>query len=297
MAPSALPHRVSDARGNRNELIEHAVRSIGRSAPRRAVFEAVYFHKSRVKSADHIAKMTRLPRMRVLQEANALAHQQLIGKVVRKGELIAYEQDPFYQANKREILRQLDDKARRDAFPTKRNPRTSVTVQVSRQTRTATAHFVTIDEIASFAKVNGMKAIVGAKVVSEAEFKKGLQRIIGEQGSFTDWGGEQNDLFTTWVRLGTKRRRTAFALKGPGAKGKMTLRHLGKNADQIQRLFKSPAEVFFVQYHGEIDQMVVGEMETHARDLARKEERSIWFGIIDGQDSRRLIAAYTTAFR
>ncbi|MGH8718784.1 MAG: hypothetical protein ACREV0_07560 [Burkholderiales bacterium] len=294
---SVLPQRVSDARGNRNELVEHAVRTIGRSAPRRAVFEAVYFHKSRIKSADEIAKMIGLPRMRVLQEANALAHQQLIGKVIRKGELIAYEQDPIYQANKREILRQLDDKVRRDAFPTKRNPRTNVTVDISSRARGAVARFVTIDEIASFAKVKHIAAIVAPKVVSEAQFKKGLQKIISEQGRFTDWGGEQNDLFTTWLKMGPKRRRAAFVLKGPGAKGKMTLRQLGKNADQIQRLFKSPAEVFFVQYHGEIDQMVVTEMETYARDLARKEEKSIWFGIIDGQDSRRLIAAYPAAFQ
>ncbi len=294
---SVLPQRVSDARGNRNELVEHAVRTIGRSAPRRAVFEAVYFHKSRIKSADEIAKMIGLPRMRVLQEANALAHQQLIGKVIRKGELIAYEQDPIYQANKREILRQLDDKVRRDAFPTKRNPRTNVTVDISSRARGAVARFVTIDEIASFAKVKHIAAIVAPKVVSEAQFKKGLQKIISEQGRFTDWGGEQNDLFTTWLKMGPKRRRAAFVLKGPGAKGKMTLRQLGKNADQILRLFKCPAEVFFVQYHGEIDQMVVTEMETYARDLARKEEKSIWCGIIDGQDSRRLIAAYPAAFQ
>lgn len=159
------------------------------------------------------------------------------------------------------------------------------------------ARFITVNDIASFANVKEIDAVTKSTSISEAQFKNGLQRILGEQGTFKDWGGEQNDLFTTWVKLSGKRRRAAFALKGPGVKGKMTLRHFGKQADQIQRLFKSPADVFFVQYHGEIDQMVIAEMETHARDLAYKTERPIWFAAINGQDSRRLIAAYPWAFR
>src|SRR5260370_24749547 len=122
MANLSLPHRVSDSRANRNELIEHAVSTIGRSKARRAVFEAIYYHKSRIKSADQIVSMTRLPRIPVLQEANHLATQHIIGKVQRKCELIAHEQDEFYQANKHEILRQVDDRGRCEACPTTRTP-------------------------------------------------------------------------------------------------------------------------------------------------------------------------------
>jgi hypothetical protein len=296
VTPSALPQRVSDARANRNELIEHAVSKIGRSKHRRAVFEAIYYHKSRVKSADQVAEMTELPRNRVLQEANALAKQQIIGRVKRKGELIAYEQEEFYQANKLEILRQLDDRRRRERFPTKRTPRSEVTVSLRKSLPAGKVRFLTIDEIDSFKEARRVKANPTIRAPSESAFKRGLQRIIGEEGKFSDWGGEQNDLFTTWLSVGGKRRRAALALKGPATKGRLTLRQMGKNADQIQRLFKSAADVFLVQYHGEIDQMIVAEMETHARDLAHKTERRILFGVIDGQDSRRLIAAYPDAF-
>ena len=40
---------------------------------------------------------------------------------------------------------------------------------------------------------------------------------------------------------------------------------MGKNVDQIQRLFGSPADVFFVQYEGEIAESVVGLMEQLAK--------------------------------
>jgi len=293
---NALPIRVSDARSNANEQIDHAVSTLGRSKHRRQVFEAVYYHKSRVKSADQIVTMTGLPRIRVLQEANFLAAKQIIGKVQEKGQLIAYEQDSFYQANKREILRLLDDQKKRDSYPTKRKPLSTINVNLRKAAREPKAHFVTIDEVSSFAGVRNIVPTTRSRKLSEAEFKRGLQNIIGEKGTFTDWGGEQNDLFTTWIRIAGRRRRAAFALKGPGAKGKMTLRHLGKNADQIPRLFRSPADVFFVQYHDEIDQMVIAEMQVHARELARNEARPVWFGVIDGQDSKRLIAAYPNAF-
>jgi len=256
----------------------------------------VYYHKSRVKSADQIVAMTGLPRMRVLQEANALAAKQIIGKVQEKGQLIAYEQDSFYQANKREILKLLDDRKQREVYPTKRRPSSTVNLNFRAKARQARARFVTIDDVASFANVRDIAPTSSAPKLSEAAFKRGLQNIIGEKGTFKDWGGEQNDLFTTWVRIAGRRRRAAFALKGPGAKGKMTLRHLGKNADQVPRLFRSPADVFFVQHHDEIDQMVIAEMQVHARELARNETRTVWFGVIDGQDSRRLIAAYPNAF-
>jgi hypothetical protein len=297
MVVLGLPHRVSDARANRNELIEHAVKTIGRSPHRRAVFEAVYYHKSRVKSCDQIVAMTGLPRIRVLQEANVLATQHIIGKIAQKGESLAYEQDEFYQANKSEILKQLQDPKRRDSFPTKRTPRSEVRVSVRSSPKKSRARFITLDDIDSFAKTRSVTPNPRLAAISESAFKKGLQIVIGEGGKFTDWGGEQNDLFSTWIRIGGKRRRAAFALKGPGAKGRMTLKHFGKHADQIQRLFKSPADVFFVQYHDEIDQMVIEEMEIHARDLSRRKDQSVWFGVIDGQDSRRIIAAYPSAFR
>jgi hypothetical protein len=292
---TGLPHRVSDSRANRNEVIFAAVEVIGRSKTRRAVFEAVYFHKRRVKDVDQIVSMTRLSRMQVLQAANTLAQHQLIGKTRIKGRPLAYQQEDFYQANKKEILRQLDSRARHLAFPTKRNPRMTVTVRTKRASQPS-ARFITIDDIDSFSKVKKIKSDTGGQVLSEEQFKRGLLCLLSDEGVFKDWGGEQNDVFSTLLRIRGKRKRAAFALKGPGAPGKMMLRHLGKNADQIPRLFKSPAEVFIVQHHEQIDQSVIDEMETHATVVARKTGRTILFGVIDGKDSRRLISAYPAEF-
>ena len=100
-----------------------------------------------------------------------------------------------------------------------------------------------------------------------------------------DWGGENNDVFTTALRIGGKRRRAAFALKGPAKTGPLVPGKMGKNGDQIQRLFNSPAEVFFVQYEGEIKESVVEQMERLA--LARSFLASeVLYGVIDEADTR-----------
>ena len=62
---------------------------------------------------------------------------------------------------------------------------------------------------------------------------------------------------------------------------------MGKNGDQIQRLFDSPADVFFVQYEGEIKESIIKQMEAFARiKLVLSSE--ILYGTIDEADTRRL---------
>ena len=60
-------------------------------------------------------------------------------------------------------------------------------------------------------------------------------------------------------------RREDVALKGPAKKGALVPGMMGKNGDQIQRLFNSSADVFFVQYEGEIAESVVEQMEKLAK--------------------------------
>jgi hypothetical protein len=110
------------------------------------------------------------------------------------------------------------------------------------------------------------------------------------------WGGEQNDVFTTQLVIGGKRRRAAFAFKGPAYKGMLRPKHMGKNGDQIQRLFKSPADVFIVQHHTQIHESILDQMVTSARLLAGDSNADVFYGTIEGKDSNRLIAAYPKAF-
>lgn len=71
---------------------------------------------------------------------------------------------------------------------------------------------------------------------------------------------------------------------------------MGKNGDQIQRLMKCPADVFIVQYWAEIDDAVLDQLEKLAQLKSYLEGRKIFYGVIDGVDSTRLIQAYARAF-
>jgi hypothetical protein len=132
--------------------------------------------------------------------------------------------------------------------------------------------------------------------LSEGKIKKGIASILGETGRFKDWGGERNDLSTTRLLLEGKRRQAVFALKGPATKGPLTPGKMGKNGDQIQRLVFSPGEVLIIQYHSQVGDYVREQLEKLAQGRSTLEQRRLWYGIIDGQDTRRLIAAYPLAF-
>jgi hypothetical protein len=154
---------------------------------------------------------------------------------------------------------------------------------------------ITADDFDQFAKMKKVKS-APPQTVSERAFKDGIQALIGETGKFQDWGGEPNDLFTSKARIQGSRRSIAFAFKGPGTSGRLTPAKLGKNGDQIQRLFLSPAEIFVVQYHGQIDQSVLTQMQAFATAKSFGERRPIFYGVIDGDDTNRLLAAYPKQF-
>jgi hypothetical protein len=157
------------------------------------------------------------------------------------------------------------------------------------------AVMITCDDFDDFAAVRKIRS-APHRAISEEAFQSGIQKLIGEKGKFVDWGGERNDLMTTKVRLKGKRVAAAFAFKGPGKKGILTPQKFGKNGDQIQRLFTSPADIFIVQYHDQIAETVLEQMLIFAQFKSFTEGRRIWFGQIDGDDSDRLIEAHKAAF-
>ena len=111
-----------------------------------------------------------------------------------------------------------------------------------------------------------------------------------------DWGGEKNDLFTTRLVIDGKRLSTAMAFKGRGTTGKLTPGKLGKNGDQIQRLFQSSANVFLVQYYGQIDESVLDQMTELAKAKSGSTGQKILFGVIDKADTTRIMNAYPKVF-
>jgi hypothetical protein len=296
-----MPTSVSDVRSNPNDQIAHAAAVIGRSNARRLVFDAVCTGKKPVKTVEEVARLKGLSRKQVLNAGKHLADNQLFFGQTKKDGDTAYEKDSFFAKNKRRILTLAGDPQKLAKLPTKTNPggrSGPVTIRVKVPRAQLDVRHITIDDIGSLARVRGVRrAKVSPVKIAEADFKAGFQEIVGESGKFQDWGGERNDLWTTQLKLKSKRLRAAIAFKGPGQRGVLTPRKLGKNGDQIQRLFMSDADVFLVQYWNQVDQTVYEQMKVFAiAKSVTSGGQTVWWGVIDGTDSARLIAAYPNVF-
>ena len=150
-----------------------------------------------------------------------------------------------------------------------------------------------IDDVTNFSKVKDFKKGKGEYLnILEKDVKNLIKKIIGEHREQKDWGGEQSDLFTTNLIINKKRLISAICLKGRGKKGVLEISDCGKNGDQIIRLFKEPANLFIFQYVGEISHQVYDFMETCAYKKSEGGIKEIYYCLINGSDTKRLIDAY-----
>ena len=243
-------------------------------------------------------RATRLGRVPVLQAGGFLAGHGIVNQV-RHNQETGYRKDPWITANKGKILRRIG-RVPRGAVQSSRS-----TLAVGRakpegrknKASVPKAIEITVDDIDNFRRVRrSNKAPTRQRPPLEQWLKSGFQRMIGEPGKYADWGGEKNDLYTTRLEIRGRRYRAAFAFKGRGKKGVLTPAQLGKNGDQIQRLFESPGQVFLVQYWGRFHQAVPEQMRVWAQKRARDEGVPIYYCTIDGTDTARLICAYPRAF-
>jgi hypothetical protein len=153
---------------------------------------------------------------------------------------------------------------------------------------------VHIDSIDNFSLVRGIEApqrkkdLERLRDIPEEKIKTAFADIIGERTIPKDWGGEKSDLFSSWIKLDGKRISTAFAFKGPAKYHPMTVADLGKNGDQIARLFEEPADLLILQHCHEITPQVRGMMRAYAQQLGRPR----LFCLINGYDTLRLLQAY-----
>jgi hypothetical protein len=221
------------------EMIVHWAKCLGRSLPRRKVFDQINAGKRAVWSAQEIATRTKLPLKTVLEEGKRLALGELI--LQEDGYPIHYRKRPVVQSNKKRIKKAALSEKERAKITTVRNPNLKVSISAARG-RVAKARFVAPDKFRQFSKMknispNKVKKNLSMKPLSEEAFKLSIIKIIGEPFELKDWGGEQLDIFSTRPQFQGKRRPTGFALKGPGsAKGVLTPAKMGKNGDQVQRL-------------------------------------------------------------
>jgi hypothetical protein len=292
-----MPIETTDVRSNPEEQIKHAAKAVGRGADRQKVFLAIISGKKRYKKISEIEKITGLHRKRVLEETVKLFNKRIFNRKKIDGEW-AYEKDGFLAQYKELILRLAGSPKRLEAFPTKSNPRTITVVQhVTKSTgRLPDAKRITIDDIESFSRARGVSAGTSGVPIKEKSFKDGLKAILREEGEFQDWGGESDDLFTTRLVIAGSRKAAAFGLKGKGTRGILYANKMGKRGDQIQRLFGAPAEVFLVQYWGQVDERVYELMEKLATAKSIGQGNRIYWGVIDGGDTARLVKAYPACF-
>lgn len=153
---------------------------------------------------------------------------------------------------------------------------------------------VFIDSIDSFERVQEVPPrrtkgdLDALRKIPEREIKAAFAEIIGEQVVPKDWGGERSDLTTTRLKLDGQRVSTAFLFKGPAVFEPLTPAKLGKNGDQIDRLFSEPADFLVLQHCHEITMAVRGQMRAYAQQFGNLRR----FCLIDGYDTVRLLRAY-----
>jgi hypothetical protein len=285
---------VSDFLSNHNDQLVTAAKIVGRSKDRQKVFEAVYKGKTKIKTVDYIKSVTGLSQVRVLQEGGKMA-PHLMEKV--NG---GYKKKPEFSTRYRNILVMARDRKMAEKLATKVKPHTGFgkhVINISFPTAAARAESITIDDIDSFSKVRGSTVVVSTNGLAEEKIKHGFQDIVGDTWTFKDWGGERSDLYTTKFLLKGKRIPTAIAFKGKGTSGKLVPGKMGKNGDQVGRLFSEPAQLFLVVYNGQIDSSVISQMKAFAIANALGGTSKVYFGIVDGSDLARLMAVYPTSFK
>lgn len=295
--------QVSDSASHRRDQIANFAEILKNAPSRQRIFGAVYHGKKRTKSAREIADTTGFSQKRVTMIAKRLARERLFEQSrerIEGSSQTVYRKLDFVESNKSKILSLARDRRQRDSYHTKTNPRTGVAKSVNlRVPFVPRTRFISIDDVDQFSKATKVRTIPNALTperLPERRVKLGILRLLKELKFPKDWGGETNDIFSVKLKIRGSAKRAAFALKGPARKGTLVPGMMGKNGDQIQRLFNSPADVFFVQYEGEIAESVVGLMEQLAKARAVL-GGTVYFGIINRDDTYRLRLAFPEAFR
>ena len=126
----------------------------------------------------------------------------------------------------------------------------------------------------------------------EDDIQTGLEEVLDVPCHKKDWGGEKCDLYTANVTLKGRRVQAAFLLKGKGLrKPELVIGDCGKNGDQLVRLFDCSAELFVVEFVGQVSEGVIRDVEGKT-ELHRRRGKPAWYCIINGQDTARLLKAY-----
>jgi hypothetical protein len=158
-----------------------------------------------------------------------------------------------------------------------------------------------VQNIDSFSKVKGINHQQvqahldnGFLKVPEEQVKKAFAQIIGQSYIPKDWGGETEDIYSSLILLNGQRVQTSIIFKGQGTvkTAETQLGNLGKNGDQLDRMFRSPSsKLFIIQSVKPFAQNVINTAEAHAVHK-RANGQNCYYCVIDGQDTAMLLFAY-----
>ncbi|MDO8655331.1 MAG: hypothetical protein Q7R48_02835 [bacterium] len=292
------PIDSSDIRANAPEYIEHAAQYLKKSPQRRSVFAAIYKKQGHTKTVEYIGNATGLEKVRVLQEGDKLDANGLVEKHKdSKTKLTVYTKNKFYAKTYKKVLELAEHPKKIKKLVTKRNPAggSGTTIRIIMPAKTKIKE-VFVDDLFSEVRKISTSTKIKLPRMYEKKLKLGIQKIIGQSGTFKDWGGERSDLYSTKMLLNGKRIPTAIAFKGRATTGELTPEKMGKRGTQIIRLFEEPAQLFLVVYEGSIGSYLKSQMQASALSHAMAGQK-IYYGVIDADDMRRLRVAYPDAFQ
>jgi hypothetical protein len=290
---------TNDLGSNLPENIERWAPMLRHGGRNRRAFDEIYSSKKAFWRIDEIATATGLSRKNASEAAKALHDRDLLNRT--PGLPIRYAKRPDVYREKRKLLRYADNPKKLAVLPTKRRHQPTAR-SLRPNAMVGRAIHITVDDIDSFSRVKRISPDdVPQKLIperlAEEVFKNGLENILGERTRLKDWGGENLDLYSTNFIIKGKRKAVGIALKGPAKSGPLTPGKMGKNGDQIDRLFTQAVDVAIVQYEGDIAPSVPSLMDKLAREKARSEEKNIYYCLINLLDSYRLRLAYPMAFK
>ncbi|HEU5367622.1 MAG TPA: hypothetical protein VFU69_04125, partial [Ktedonobacterales bacterium] len=118
--------------------------------------------------------------------------------------------------------------------------------------------------------------------------------IIGESFVPKDWGGENQDLYTSRMMLDGQRVQTSVILNGPGKvpANEMRLADLGTRGNQLLNMIRiTSSTLYILQSVKPVSEDIVDTFERFIRD-ERNSGHQCYFCIIDGQDTAEILYAY-----
>lgn len=288
---------VSNPSGDGDEVIERAARTLRSSLQNKEVFQVVYKGSKRFKSMDEIGASVSNFNTNTYKAVNRLFGENIVEKKTENGVLF-YGKKDFYIHNRERILKLSENSQRLKEFPTKRKTKGNLVSKNIFVFRTRPkVEQLYVDDIGSFGAVKAVRKTETnvLRGMPERTINTAICRILN-QSEKKDWGGERHDIYSNKMTLNGSRVSAAFALKGKAIKGILTPGKMGKNGDQVQRLFEAIADVYIVAYSGAIDDRIVDLMQTHAIQKSIANNKKIFFCVIDGDDMARLVVAYPAQF-